>query len=116
MAGPPKPEIDLEEAFRAASASSGKPVGQLLREIVPLWCGPSRLTPREYFYYRLHDRRYTDAERYIDLLNTFSGHIVMRARQRERLYTEIRQRLARRPDGLLRRHWGCIQNIARRRH
>lgn len=63
MAGPPKPEIDLEEAFRAASASSGKPVGQLLREIVPLWCGPSRLTPREYFYYRLHDRRYTDAER-----------------------------------------------------
>jgi hypothetical protein len=35
----------------------------LLREIVALWCGPSRLTPTEYFYYRLYDQGYTDAER-----------------------------------------------------
>jgi Sugar-transfer associated ATP-grasp len=61
--GPPKPAIDLAEAFSAATVSSGKSTGQLLREIVALWCGPGRLTPREYFYYRLHDKRYTDAER-----------------------------------------------------
>ena len=56
-----------------------------------------------------------DAESYIDLLNTFSGHIAMAQRQRDRLYGEIRRRLAERDDGRLRRHWGCVLHIARRR-
>jgi SAM-dependent methyltransferase len=56
-----------------------------------------------------------DAEGYIDLLNTFSGHIAMQDWQRDRLYGEIRRRLAQRPDGLLRRHWGGVLHVARRR-
>ncbi len=56
-----------------------------------------------------------DADGYIDLLDTFSGHIVMQPWQRERLYNEIRCRLAERPDGRLHRHWGCVLRIARRR-
>lgn len=56
-----------------------------------------------------------DADRYIDLLNTFSGHIEMADWQRERLYGEIRRRLAARPEGTLRRHWGAVLHIARRR-
>jgi SAM-dependent methyltransferase len=56
-----------------------------------------------------------DAERYIDLLNTFSGHIAMKDQQRMRLYSEIRRRLAQRPDGQLRRHWGLVLHVARRR-
>ena len=56
-----------------------------------------------------------DAEGYIDLLNTFSGHIAMQNWQRDRLYGEIRRRLAQRPDGLLRRHWGGVLQVARRR-
>ena len=56
-----------------------------------------------------------DADGYIDLLNTFSGHIVMQPWQRDRLYTEIRRRLGERPDGRLRRHWGAALHIARRR-
>jgi SAM-dependent methyltransferase len=60
------------------------------------------------------ERRY-GAEEYIDLLNTFSGHIAMDDWQRNRLYGEIRQRLARRPDRTLRRHWGAVLRIARRR-
>jgi SAM-dependent methyltransferase len=56
-----------------------------------------------------------DAEGYIDLLNTFSGHIAMQDWQRDRLYGEIRRRLAQRPDGRLRRHWGGVLHIARRR-
>jgi SAM-dependent methyltransferase len=56
-----------------------------------------------------------DAEGYIDLLNTFSGHIAMEDWQRDRLYGEIRLRLARRPDGRLRRHWGGVLQIARHR-
>jgi SAM-dependent methyltransferase len=55
-----------------------------------------------------------DAEGYIDLLNTFSGHIAMQDWQRDRLYGEIRRRLADRPDGLVRRHWGGVLHIARR--
>jgi len=55
-----------------------------------------------------------DAEGYIDLLETFSGHIAMRPWQRERLFAEIRRRLAERPDGLLRRHWGAALHVALR--
>jgi SAM-dependent methyltransferase len=56
-----------------------------------------------------------DAEGYVDLLETFSGHIEMGPWQRERLYGEIRRRLAERPDGRLRRHWGAVLHVARRR-
>ena len=55
-----------------------------------------------------------DAEAYIELLQTFSGHIAMDDWKRERLFGEIRLRLARREDGLLRRHWGGVLHIARR--
>jgi SAM-dependent methyltransferase len=68
----------------------------------------------------VHARRFDwattyDASGYIDLLDTFSGHIAMEPWQRDRLYTEIRQRLARRPDGRLRRHSGAVLYVARRR-
>ena len=56
-----------------------------------------------------------DAEGYIDLLRTFSGHIAMESWQRERLFGEIRRRLAARADGRVRRHWGAVLHIARRR-
>jgi SAM-dependent methyltransferase len=55
-----------------------------------------------------------DAEGYIRLLSTFSGHITMARDGRERLFNEIQRRLARRPDGLVRRGWGTVLNIARR--
>lgn len=58
--------------------------------------------------------RVYDAEEYIELLNTFSGHIAMAEWQRERLYGEIRGRLGRRPDRAVRRHWGAVLHIARR--
>ena len=57
--------------------------------------------------------RYT-AEAYIRLLDTFSGHIAMARWQRRRLYGEIRRRLAQRPDGLVRRHWGAVLQVARK--
>jgi hypothetical protein len=56
-----------------------------------------------------------DADGYIALLKTFSGHIAMQPWQRERLYGEFRRRLAERPDGRLRRHWGAVLHVARRR-
>lgn len=60
------------------------------------------------------ERRYT-ADEYIGLLTTFSGHIAMAGWQRDRLYGEIRRRLTRRPDGTVRRHWGAVLRVARRR-
>lgn len=53
-----------------------------------------------------------DADAYIDLLNTFSGHITMEPWQRERLYGAIRQRLNNRPDRRLRRGWGAVLEVA----
>jgi SAM-dependent methyltransferase len=55
-----------------------------------------------------------DADGYIELLNTFSGHIAMEAWQRDRLYAEVRRRLAERPGGSLRRHWEAILHVCRR--
>jgi hypothetical protein len=55
-----------------------------------------------------------DAESYIRLLDTFSGHISMAPDKREYLYSEIRRRLSSRPDGLLDRHWRAILHVAGR--
>lgn len=55
-----------------------------------------------------------DAESFIAVLGTFSGHIAMTTQQRDRLYGEIRRRLAERPTGTLRRHYGAALHIARR--
>lgn len=56
-----------------------------------------------------------DAESYLALLGTFSGHLTMKAWQRRRLASEVRRRLAVRPDGLVRRRWGTVLHVARRR-
>jgi len=56
-----------------------------------------------------------DADGYVGLLETFSGHIAMEPWQRDRLYGEIRRRLASRHDGRLRRHWGAVLHVGRRR-
>lgn len=57
-----------------------------------------------------------DAEAYINLLNTFSGHIAMADWQRARLYAEIRERINQRKDPVVRRHWGCVLHIAQLKH
>ena len=58
--------------------------------------------------------RVYDAEEYIELLSTFSGHIAMAEWKRQRLYGEIRRRLALRPGHSVRRHWGAVLHVARR--
>ncbi len=52
------------------------------------------------------------AEAYLGLLDTFSGHIRMDPWKRDRLYHEIRRLLGTRR---LRRHWGAVLHVARRR-
>jgi SAM-dependent methyltransferase len=55
-----------------------------------------------------------DADGYIALLDTFSGHRTMQPWQRQRLYDEIRRRLTQRPSGTVRRHWGAVLHVATR--
>jgi len=54
------------------------------------------------------------AEEYIELLETFSGHLAMADWKRRRLYGEIRRRLALRRDHEVRRGWGAVLHVARR--
>ena len=54
------------------------------------------------------------AEEYIELLETFSGHLAMADWKRRRLYGEIRRRLALRRDQAVRRGWGAVLHVARR--
>lgn len=56
-----------------------------------------------------------DAEAYIRLLSTFSGHIAMLPERREQLFSEVRHRLSLRPGGQLRRSWGAVLHVAHRR-
>ena len=58
--------------------------------------------------------RVYDAEEYIELLSTFSGHLAMADWKQRRLYGEIRRRLALRRDHSVRRHWGAVLHVARR--
>ena len=60
------------------------------------------------------ERRY-EVEEYIALLETFSGHSTMRQWQKDRLYGEIRRRLAGRRSRSVRRHWGAVLHVARRK-
>jgi SAM-dependent methyltransferase len=67
----------------------------------------------------VHVRRYVweltyTADEYIALLETFSGHRAMSEPARERLYQEIRARIAARPDPRVRRHWHAILHVVRR--
>ncbi len=55
-----------------------------------------------------------DAEGYIELLNTFSGHIAMKSWQRERVFSAIRNRVSRRRPFMVSRHWGCVLHVAQR--
>jgi len=55
-----------------------------------------------------------DAESYIALLDTFSGHLDLAPEKRAHLYGAIRERLAARPGKDLRRHWGAVLHVARR--
>jgi SAM-dependent methyltransferase len=59
------------------------------------------------------ERMYT-AEEYIDLLNTFSGHIALEPEKREVLYRSVRERIEARADARVRRHWLAILNVARK--
>jgi SAM-dependent methyltransferase len=64
---------------------------------------------RQYDWERVYD-----AEEYVELLGTFSGHLSMADWQRDRLFGEIRRRLAWRPDRSVRRHWGTVLHVAQR--
>lgn len=61
-----------------------------------------------------HWERTYQTEEYIQLLETFSGHILMEEWQRQKLFHEIRVRLNRRESQSIRRDWGAVLHVARK--
>lgn len=55
-----------------------------------------------------------DADAYIELLSTYSGHIAASPEQRDTLFADIRDRVSRRPEGLVRKHYLNIMVVGRR--
>jgi hypothetical protein len=55
------------------------------------------------------------ADGYLDLLNTYSGHIAMSKSKHDKLYTEIRRRISARRSGHIRKDYLSILHIARLR-
>ena len=58
--------------------------------------------------------RYYTADEYITLLDTFSGHIAMDESKRRQLDRAVRERINRRSDPRVRRHWYSILHVADR--
>lgn len=54
------------------------------------------------------------ADTYIDMLNTYSGHIAWEQWKRDQLYAEIRRFIGQRTDGRIRKHYLSIVQTARR--
>ncbi|MFZ0677373.1 class I SAM-dependent methyltransferase [Candidatus Binatus sp.] len=55
------------------------------------------------------------ADAYIDVLNTYSGHIAWEQSKRDKLYAEVRSLIAQRADGRVRKHYLGILQVCRRR-
>jgi hypothetical protein len=67
----------------------------------------------------LHEPRDFDqhgaaVDTYIDVLNTYSGHIAMEQWQRDKLYAEVRRLIAQRPEAQIRKHHLSILHVCRR--
>jgi SAM-dependent methyltransferase len=56
------------------------------------------------------------ADTYIDVLNTFSGHIAWEQSKRDKLYAEVRRLIAQRPEARIRRHYLSILHVCRPIH
>ena len=53
------------------------------------------------------------ADSYIDLLNTYSGHIAWPQWKRDRLHREVRRLIGERPEGWIRKHYLSILHVSR---
>jgi SAM-dependent methyltransferase len=55
------------------------------------------------------------ADTYIDVLNTYSGHIGWDQSKRDKLYAEVRRLIGQRAEGRIRKHYLSILQVCRRR-
>jgi SAM-dependent methyltransferase len=54
------------------------------------------------------------ADTYVDMLNTYSGHIAWDQSKRDKLYADVRRLIAQRPDVRIRKHYLSILHVCRR--
>ena len=53
--GRSKPSFDILQTMHHATRDKHKPYGAQIREIFELGMGDGRITPHDYYYYRLYD-------------------------------------------------------------
>ena len=68
------PEVDFPSNLQAAVAA-GRRMASILREVVALRIGPGRLTPNEYFYYKLWELGLAEQRRFVGKQAQQSMHI-----------------------------------------
>ena len=54
------------------------------------------------------------ADTYVDVLNTYSGHIAWEQSKRDKLYAEVRRLIGQRANGRIRKHYLSILHVCRR--
>ena len=76
------PNVDLSENLRAALASGRRATG-IAAEVLALRGGPGKLTPQEYFYYRLWDapQEEADKQRFVGKIAQHPMHAAAGARE-----------------------------------
>ena len=76
------PNVDLSENLRAALAA-GKRATEIAAEVLALRRGPGKLTPQEYFYYRLWDapREGANKQRFVGKIAQHPMHVAAGARE-----------------------------------
>jgi SAM-dependent methyltransferase len=100
---------DVQDAYERAGEGRGAPLrpddaADLRDEFVASgWFGEPAV--RRY----LHEIEY-DADAYVDVLNTYSGHIAMPADRREQLYRDIRRLIG---DRTIRKAYLAVLNVGR---
>src|ERR1700677_5033667 len=70
------PNVDLSENLRAALAAGKRATG-IAAEVLALRTGPGKLTPQEYFYYRLWDapREGANKQRFVGKIAQHPMHV-----------------------------------------
>lgn len=76
------PNVDLSENLRAALATGKRATG-IAAEVLALRAGPGKLTPQEYFYYRLWDapQEGADKQRFVGKIAQHHMHVAAGARE-----------------------------------
>ncbi|MDF2652032.1 MAG: class SAM-dependent methyltransferase [Paenibacillus sp.] len=113
-----KPRISIRRHFEDWQPEAENGFDQVFAATAWNWVDPEVRYMKAWEILQRHFdwERIYHVDEYIKLLETFSGHILMKEWKREKLFNEIRVRLNSRQEKSVRRHWGAVLHVARRKN